>query len=195
MLSKAIFLDRDGIINEMVFLTEHGFVDSPTNSKQFKLIKGVLQAIKIAKKLGYKIIIISNQPGIAKGYYNIKKFEEIREKMLLKFKKAKIVIDDDFYCLHHPNAKLIKYKKNCHCRKPKIGLIKKAVKIHNVDLKKSFFIGDGINDMESAKKAGCKSIFVGNVNSTITKLFKEKNINPEFVAKNLFEAIQFIKKL
>ena len=80
MLSKAIFLDRDGVINEMVFITEHGFVDSPTNAKQFKLIKGVLQAIKIAKKLGYKIIIISNQPGIAKGYYNKKNLKRYEKK-------------------------------------------------------------------------------------------------------------------
>lgn len=195
MISKAIFLDRDGVINEMVFLAEHGFVDSPTDAEQFKLIKGVLKAIKIAKRLGYKIIIISNQPGIAKGYYKKNEFEKIRKKMFLKFAKAEIVIDGDFYCLHHPNAKLIKYKKRCLCRKPKIGLIKKAVKIHNLDLKKSFFIGDGINDMESAKKAGCKSIFIGNINSTVTKLFKEKNIEPEYVVKNLLEAIQFIKKL
>jgi D-glycero-D-manno-heptose 1,7-bisphosphate phosphatase len=192
MLNKAILLDRDGVINEMVYVKEHGLVDSPSNVKQFRIIKGVIKAIKIAKKLGYKVIIISNQPGIAKGYYDQKTFDVIRKKMRKDFFRSDLIIDDEFYCLHHPHAKLIRYRKKCSCRKPGIGLIKKASKTHNLDLKNSYLIGDGICDIQAAKKAGCKSIFVGNISSTITELFDKKRVWPDHVARDLKDAIDYI---
>jgi len=192
-LRKAVFLDRDGVINEMVYVKEHGYVDSPSTTKQFKLIKGVTKAVKILKKRGYVIIIISNQPGIAKGYFDKKTFELISKKMNKIFLNFNTAIDGEFYCFHHPNAKLKKFKKRCSCRKPGIGLVKKAAKIHEVDLKKSYVIGDGIVDMIIAKKAGCAGIFVGNVNSSITKLFDDKKAWPKYIANNLLNATNFIK--
>ena len=177
----------------MAYVKDHGYVDAPSSPQQFKIIKGVTKAMTIAKKLGYKVIIISNQPGMAKGYYNKKTFDAIREKMHKEFSKDNAEIDDEFYCLHHPNAKLSRYRKKCHCRKPNIGLIKKAAKIYNLDIKKSYFIGDGMVDMEAAKKANCKSIFVGNINSTVTELFNKKNIHPQYIARNLLDAINFLK--
>ena len=193
MLNKAVFLDRDGIINEMVYSEEHGYVDTPSRTQQFKLINGVTKAIRIARALDYKIIIISNQPGIAKGYYDKATFGMMRKKMHKVLRKSHASVDDEFYCFHHPNAKIATYKKKCSCRKPSTGLIKKAIRIHNVDLKKSYFIGDGLVDMEAAKKANCRSIFVGNVNSTITALFKKKDIEPEYIARNLLDAMYFIR--
>jgi D-glycero-D-manno-heptose 1,7-bisphosphate phosphatase len=190
-LSKAIFLDRDGVINEMVFVKDHGFVDSPSKPKQFKIINGVATAIKIAKKHGYKVIIISNQPGIAKGYYTKKIFDAIRKKMHSELLRSNVTIDDEFYCLHHPNAKLMEYRKKCSCRKPGIELIKKATKMYDINLKKSYFIGDGLVDVQAAKKAGCKSIFVGNISSTITELFNEKGVWPDHISNNLLDAINW----
>jgi D-glycero-D-manno-heptose 1,7-bisphosphate phosphatase len=177
----------------MLYIKEHGYVDSPTTPQQFKIINGVTKAIITAKKLGYKVIIISNQPGIAKGYYNKKIFDTITKKMHKTLQRSDAMIDDEFYCFHHPNAKLIKYRKKCSCRKPSIGLLKKAAKDHNLNLRDSFFIGDGLVDMEAAKKAGCKSIFVGNVNSMVTKLFDKKRIQPDYVAHNLLQAVNFIR--
>lgn len=176
----------------MVFIKDHGFVDSPSSPRQFKIIDGVTTAIKIAKKLGYKVIIVSNQPGVAKGYYDEKTFDAIRKKMHKEFLRSHVSLDDEFYCLHHPNAKLSKYRKKCSCRKPGIALIEKATRVYNIDLKKSYFIGDGIVDIEAAKKAGCKSIFVGNVSSTITRLFERKDIWPDHVAHNLLDAVNFV---
>lgn len=185
-------MDRDGVINEMVYVKDFGFVDSPSSPEQFKIIKGVQRAIMILKELGYKVIIISNQPGIAKGYYNKKTFNEITKKMHAELLKSKVLVDDQFYCFHHPNAKIAKYRKKCSCRKPSIGLIKKASKIHHLDLNKSYFIGDGMVDMEAAKKAGCKSIFVGGINSIIADLFSKKNLSPDYVARDLLDAVYFI---
>lgn len=177
----------------MVYIKEQGYVDTPSTPVQFKLIKGVAKAVNMAQKLGYKVIIISNQPGIAKGYYKKKIFELITKKMHSELRKNNVTLDGEFYCFHHPDAKLISYKKICTCRKPRTGLIKKAVSTYKLDLKNSYFIGDGIVDMEASKRAGCKSIFVGNVNSTITGIFKKKKIEPVYVAHNLLDAINFVK--
>ena len=193
-MEKCVFLDRDGVINEMVYMPEHGYVDSPSNVKQFVIIKGVLKALKILKKLGYKIIIISNQPGIAKGYYNKKTFSDIKENMNKNLLKAGIVLDGEYYCLHHPNAKLHAYKKKCSCRKPEIGLIKKAIKEHDIDKSKSFFIGDGITDIQAATKINCKSIFIGNVNSAVNELLTKKKLYPNYIASNLLEAVNIIQE-
>ncbi len=193
MLNKAVFVDRDGVINEMIYVKEHGYVDTPSNPVQFKIIKGVARSIKIAKKLGYKVIIISNQPGMAKGYYAKKTFDLITKKMHVILEKSNTKIDDEFYCFHHPNAKLKKYRKKCSCRKPRAGLLKRASEEHRIDLKNSYFVGDGIVDMEAAKRAGCKGIFIGNVNSSITELFNKKKIHPHYIARDLLDAVNFIK--
>lgn len=177
----------------MIYVKEHGYVDTPSTPQQFKIIKGVTRAIYIAKKLGYKIIIISNQPGIAKRYYSKNTFRIITKKMHSELEKANVTLDDEFYCFHHPDAKLRAYRKICSCRKPRTGLIEIAVSRYKLDLKNSYFVGDGIIDMEAAKKIGCKSIFVGNVNSTMSMIFKRKKIEPLYVAHNLLDAINFIK--
>ena len=84
------------------------------------------------------------------------------------------------------------YKKKCNCRKPGIELIKKASKIHNIDIKNSYFIGDGIVDLQAAKRAGCKSIFIGNINSTLSNVLRIKKLEPIYVAHDLLEAAKYI---
>ena len=192
MKNRAIFLDRDGVINKLVYHGDEGIIDTPFTESQFEIVEFVPTAILTLQKAGYKIIIISNQPGIAKGYYTMKTFEKIRAKMRLVLKKKRTMIDDEFYCLHHPTAKKMKYRKRCTCRKPGIGLIRKASIIHNIDVKNSYFIGDGIVDLQAAKKAGCKSIFIGNVSSTLSEILKEKKLNPVYIAHDLKEASEFI---
>jgi D-glycero-D-manno-heptose 1,7-bisphosphate phosphatase len=193
--NKAVFLDRDGVINELVIVSEEGFVDSPNSSKQFALINGVIKALKILKKSGYLLIIISNQPGIAKRQYTIKEFNKIKEKMEKGLGQHKITLDAQYYCLHHPHAKVSKYKIKCKCRKPHTKLVTDALKEYNIELKKSFFIGDGIIDMQLAKKIRCKGIFIGNVNSTISNIFHVKKISPFYIAHDLLEAAKYIKQL
>lgn len=194
MKNKVIFLDRDGVINKMVYQKEEGIIDTPFSGSQFELVEFVPKAISQLRTAGYKIIIISNQPGIAKGYYTKKTSEIIRKKMHSLLEKNEAKIDDEFYCFHHPHAKNLHYKKKCNCRKPNIGLIKKASKIHNIDIKHSYFIGDGIVDLEAATKAGCKSIFIGNINSTLSNILKTKNLKPIYIAHDLLEAVGYIIK-
>jgi len=193
--NKAVFLDRDGVINDLVSYSEEGIIDSPNSQKQFKIIDGVGKALTQLKKIGFLLILISNQPGIAKGKYNFGEFKKIKQKMEKSLKQYKIILDGQYYCLHHPDATKLKYKKKCKCRKPQNKMILDAIKDYDIDLTKSFVVGDGLVDMQLAQNSKCRGIFIGNINSTVTKLFLEKKIKPYYIAHDLLEAANHIKDL
>ena len=194
MKNKAVFLDRDGVINEIIYHKEMGIIDSPFTVKQFKLLPNVADAIKRFHSLGYKVIVVSNQPGLAKDHFSMEVFEKIREKMILGLEKDGAIIDADYYCLHHPYGKIEKYTKICDCRKPKPGMLKKAAKEHNIDLSKSWMIGDGINDIAAGQAAGCKTILIGRIKCDLCKLLDDEKVKPDFIKPNLYKASMIIGK-
>jgi len=194
-MRKAVFLDRDGTINEIIYYQDLGIIDSPFTVEQFKLLPGVGEAIRILNQSGFKVILVSNQPGIAKGHFSIDTFEKIREKMRTELTKQDAFLDAEYYCLHHPEAKIEEYKKNCECRKPKPGLLLKAAKELNIDLSNSWMVGDGLTDIEAGKRAGCKTILIGNMKCDLCRLMDEKNIRPDYIVKDIYiAAIDIIKK-
>ena len=192
--NKAIFLDRDGVINDLIYYSEEGIVDSPNSVKQFKITSGVFTALKKLKKLGFILLLISNQPGIAKKKYSLLEFKKIQKKMNIELEKNNIQFDAEYYCLHHPNALDLKYKKKCSCRKPNNKMVLDGIKKFNINLDLSYIIGDGLVDMKLAKKIKCRSIYVGNINTSITKLFSQNNIEPTFIVHSLLEASKIIEQ-
>ncbi|GHV17978.1 hypothetical protein AGMMS49938_18910 [Fibrobacterales bacterium] len=146
--NKAVFLDRDGTIN-----IDNGYV---YKREDFKFIKGVPQSIKKLNDAGYKVIVISNQSGIARGFYTAKDVKKLHNHIDAELKKNGAKIDAYYFCPHHPN-----FNGKCECRKPKIGLIEQAVQDFNIDLSQSYFVGDKKSDEECAKNAGLKAILVG----------------------------------
>jgi len=146
---RAIFLDRDGVINY-----DYGYVNK---IKNFHIRPGVFKALALLQKR-YHIFIITNQAGIAKKKFSLIKFEKLQLYIKKKFALKKIYFDDVIYCPHHPNAKLKKYKKNCNFRKPNDGMIKYLNQKWNIIKKGSFVVGDQISDKELSKK--CKLRFV-----------------------------------
>jgi D-glycero-D-manno-heptose 1,7-bisphosphate phosphatase len=194
MKNKAVFLDRDGVINEVVYHKEMGIVDSPFSVEQFKLLPDVGKAINRFHDQGFKVILISNQPGLAKNHYDIDVFKKIKEKMKTELTKVGAKLDAEYYCFHHPEAKIEKYKKICSCRKPKPGLILQAAKDHFINPSKSWMIGDGINDIQAGRKAGCKTILIGIMKCDLCKILEDKGVKPDFIAANLYKASLIIKK-
>ena len=148
---KAIFLDRDGVINDLVYFPEEGILDSPNSSEQFSLIPKVIESLKIFKKLGFLLILISNQPGVAKEKYTYDEFLKIKNKMESILDLSGVSFDDQFYCLHHPHSKLKDYKLKCGCRKPNTKLVLDAIEKFELDIKNCFYIGDGLVDLQLAK--------------------------------------------
>ena len=194
MKNKAIFLDRDGVINEIIYHQEHGVIDSPFTVEQFKLLPDVANAINKFHELGFKVIIISNQPGPAKDHFSIGIFEKIREKMKIELKKKGAEVDAEYYCFHHPYATVEKYKKICECRKPKPGMLLKTAKDHNVELSQSWMIGDGITDIKAGHTAGCKTILIGRMKCDLCKYMEDEGIKPDHIVPNLYKASLIIEK-
>lgn len=195
-MNKAVFLDRDGVLNELVYYAKAGIADTPINASQIKLIFGGDKLINDAKKIGFLVIIISNQPSIGLKKIKEKDFKAIHKKITELLLRKSACLNASYYCFHHPFAKLSRYKKICTCRKPKAGLFKKASKDFDIDLSQSWMIGDGVDDIKAGKKAGCKTILLANINSTENLRIMEKQlgkIKPDFVVKNLIEASEIIK--
>ncbi|OGD86956.1 hypothetical protein A2Z23_01710 [Candidatus Curtissbacteria bacterium RBG_16_39_7] len=194
MKKRAIFLDRDGVINEMVHHQEFGIIDSPANPLEFKLLPGVGKALKKLKSLGFLLILISNQPGIAKRKFTLTLHKKINEKMKRNLAQNGVEFDGIYYCLHHPKAKDSKYRKICNCRKPKMGLIEKAEQDFDIDLKNSWFVGDGVDDVLVGNIVGIKMVLLATKKVDILKLLDEKNAKPDFFALDLQEACSIIEK-
>ena len=193
-MTKAVFLDRDGTINEIIYYQELGIIDSPFTMEQFKLLPGVGEAIRILNQSEFKVILVSNQPGIAKGHFSMETFEVIREKMRTELAKYGAFLDAEYYCLHHPEAKIEEYRENCECRKPKPGLLLKAAAEFDIDLGESWIVGDGLTDIEAGKRAGCKTILIGNMKCDLCRLMDEKNIRPDYIVSNLYMAKDAINR-
>ena len=174
MAIKTIFLDRDGVINKEV-----GYLHK---IEDFIFIDGVFEACQSFKKLGYQIIIISNQSGIARGYFTLFDYEKLTKWMLNKFSKKNISILDVIFCPHGP-------KSTCNCRKPKPGMIAVAQNKYNIDLEKSWMIGDKETDIEAANLAG--------INNTILlrsgHLINESNSNAKFIIDSIKQSKEVIK--
>ena len=147
----SVFLDRDGVINH-----DYGYVHS---INKFKLRKNVLKGLKHLNKLNYYIFIVTNQSGIARGYYTEKKFINFQKNINEYFFKKNIYFHDIMYCPHHIEGKVKKYSINCDCRKPKTLMLQNIDNNYDIDLRRSFFIGDKKTDHECAKKYKIKFYF------------------------------------
>ena len=170
---KAIFLDRDGVINK-----EIGYLSNPDD---FILIEGIVDALKILKKRGFLLIVITNQAGIARGYYTEETLRKIHNKMKRIFNDVGIILDEIYCCPHHPD-----FSGSCDCRKPNPGMLLKAKEKFNIDLKQSYMVGDTLNDIKTGKNANCKTVLVltGYGEKEQKKI---ENIIPDMIFQNLLE--------
>jgi len=189
---RAVFLDRDGVINELVYHCEPGIIDSPFTVDQLKVMPGVGGAIRRLRDAGYKIALVSNQPGIAKGKFSEQTFQEIRQKLNRELAKDNAYLDQEYYCLHHPEAKVATLKAECECRKPKPGLLLKAAGEMGINLSRSWLVGDGLTDIQAGKSAGCRTILIGKMKCELCQLIDQANARPDAIARDLTEAVNII---
>lgn len=173
MMNKAVFIDRDGTLIK----------DVPYNANTalIQFLPGAIEALALFKKYNFLLIIITNQSGIAHGYFTIDELEEMNNAVQQILKYYDIQLNGIYYCPHHPHGKIEGYNIECDCRKPKPGLILKAAKEHKIDLSNSWMIGDILNDIEAGNTAGCKTILLDNGNETEWILNKKRK--PSFTAK------------
>jgi len=172
-MNKAIFFDRDGTL-----VDDPGYVHK---IEDFKLLPKTIEALKNLKD--FKFFIITNQSGIGRGYYTINDFEKFNKHLIKVLKEDNINIEETFVCPHHPDEV-------CDCRKPNIKFIKEAEKRFDLDLKKSWVIGDHPHDIELGKNAGCKTVYV--LTGHGKKHVNDLKIKPDFIAQDLLEAAKYI---
>lgn len=178
-MKRCIFFDRDGTVCE-----EKEYLD---DYRKMVIYPFAIEAFKIFKEKGYNIFIITNQSGVARGKFTILEAERQKKHLLDYFLKVNIVIDGYFYCPHHKEGVIKEYAIDCDCRKPKIGLIKQAIPLNNIDKDNSFMVGDKLIDLELAKNIGIKGVLV-LTGYGLSELKKAKEAKMEFiVAKDILD--------
>jgi D,D-heptose 1,7-bisphosphate phosphatase len=183
MSNRAVFLDRDGTINE-----DPGYLGDPGKVKLLPFVGEILSRLK--NEFNYFLIVISNQSGIARGLITAEQVEQVNEKINTLLNEFKVSIDKFYYCPFHPEFSTAE---ECGCRKPSTEMVKKAVEEFDIDISKSFFIGDSVADIKCGMNADIKTILVktGYGRDTLYMLQKENKI-PNFVAENFLDAGNFI---
>lgn len=186
MNHKAVFLDRDGTINEEVGYVNH--------LDRFRLLPRVGEAIRLLNQIGMKVIVITNQAGVARGYFPESFLHRVHRRMEEELKEKGAYIDRIYYCPHHPDAGEPPYRQKCRCRKPETGMIEEAVRDFGIDCSKSYVVGDRGADVEFGQRIGAKSILVltGYGRGEWELFGGEWKSKPDFVAEDLFEAVQWI---
>lgn len=187
--NAAIFLDRDGTINEEV-----GYLDS---LDKLRIIPSTFEAIRLINQSGRKTIVVTNQAGVARGLFGEDLVETIHAALRETLRRKGALIDAFYYCPHHPTEGLPPYRHTCDCRKPAPGLFLRAATELNLDLSASWMIGDRFNDIEAAHRAGAKGVLVktgygadalaGEGPDGETPAGK-----PEFIAEDILQAVRWI---
>ncbi len=183
---SAVFLDRDGVINNGDFVH---------STEQLILYENAADAIKILNKAGLPVIVITNQPVVARGLCGEDMVRKINEKMVKELAKNGAKIDAVYYCPHHPEKQYagnLAYRIDCDCRKPRIGMLEKAAADFGLDLKNCFFVGDSMRDMATAAAAGCKKILVMTGHAGSDSQFTAE---PDYTCESIYEAALLIKRL
>ena len=177
----CIFLDRDGVINRNM--------DSNPTTEDFELLQNISEAIQKINKIDYLAVVVTNQPMIAKGFVTQEEVENTHKKMETLLGNDRAFVNAIYYCPHHPEkgfeGEIPELKTDCDCRKPKAGMLLKAAKEMNIDLEKSWMIGDSERDLGAGKNAGCKTIYISD----------KKSEQADFYAKDLLEAIEKIMEM
>lgn len=185
MENKAVFLDRDGTINvEKHYL--HKIED-------FEFLPGAIEALKMLQNAGFLLIIITNQSGIGRGYYQEKDFVALNDWMLNYLEENGVHISKVYFCPHHPNAKLDKYRAVCNCRKPATGLFEQAINEFSIDISKSWAIGDKLRDCAICGATACKGVLIeNNETEEVLRSVKNGEMKDIFYAVSLKDAAQRI---
>jgi histidinol-phosphate phosphatase family protein len=174
VLKRVLFLDRDGVINE-------DREDYVTSWQEFKFIKGVRQALKKIKEAHITVLVITNQSIIRRGMVSEPELIAIHDRMRNGIVKAGGGIKKIYYCPHRPEDR-------CHCRKPRIGLLKQAAREFDLDLKECLFVGDSLKDLQAGKRAGCRSLLVltGQGTGTLKKILTGRTkVRPDWICASL----------
>ena len=193
--NRAVFVDRDGVLNDLVYDETEGRSSSPVSARELRVFPFVAESVKRLKDMGFLVIVISNQPGVAKRQFTRAELRRMSAKIGEELATRGTSLDGEYFCLHSPDGLVKELRVSCDCRKPKPGLLLKAAKERDIDLSRSYFVGDGLIDVEAGKKAGCGTILVGHVTTFLSKMMEERGATPDHVVHTLKDVPELLARL
>jgi D-glycero-D-manno-heptose 1,7-bisphosphate phosphatase len=155
-MNRALFVDRDGVVNELVFYPSHGEWESPRSLEDLRMRSGVSEALSEAVRAGWMVFLISNQPSYAKGKCSLESLQQIHEAVLQQLRNRGVAITESYVCYHHPDSTIAGFGA-CQYRKPSPFFIREAARTYDLDLASSWMIGDQDTDIETGQRAGCQT--------------------------------------
>ncbi len=189
-MTKALFLDRDGVINRMVKYDPEW--DSPKKPEDVVLVDGIVKVIESASKKGLLVVEITNRPEVAKGCFSQALADAIEARVHQLLSKSGARVDKVYTCPHHPNGVVPELTMACECRKPKPGLLLRAARELNIDLTRSVFLGDKASDIEAGKAAGSKTILYLHQEDELQKVEAAKNSNADYKVSSMSEILSVL---
>lgn len=183
----AVFLDRDGTV-----LKEVGYL---SRLEDMELLPQATAAIKLLNQKGIKVVVVTNQSGVARGFFPEDLVKEVHQRLQKDLQKEGAFLDGFFYCPHHPDYGHEKYRKDCFCRKPNIGMLQEAARDFRIDLSRSYLIGDTRRDLETAWNAGMKGVLLlsGYGKDELKKIeVQDLEEKPDYVASDLLKAVRWV---
>lgn len=190
-MNKAVFLDRDGVINRLVFNPDTGQYESPHHVRDLVVNPRVYQSLKSLMKENFLLFLVSNQPSYAKGKTTLENIREIHGELHKQLAGNGILFAEYYYCYHHPEGIVPEYSGTCDCRKPSPYFLLKAREKYQLDFNQSWMVGDQDTDIMCGQRCGVKTILVENEHSTS----KRGRSQPDFTVPDLDEAVRTITKV
>jgi len=186
MSRPAVFLDRDGTINEQM-----GYINHPS---RFVLLPRAAEAIRVLNESGFTSVVVSNQSGVARGYFPLELVHEVHGLMKKFLSQEGARLDGIFFCPHHPQGVIAEYAISCACRKPGTGLIEQAKKQLDIDMSRSYVIGDRCQDLEMARRAGLEGVLVltGYGRGEREYILPRATVRPAHIAEDILDAVRWI---
>lgn len=187
-MKKAVFLDRDGVLNELVLNPATGEYEPPHFPDDLLLFPDVIESLRILQVAGFELFLVSNQPDYAKGKTTLEMIHAVHTRLNQILTSERIHFREYYYCYHHPNGIVPEYSFACKCRKPNPLFLLKAARDYSIDLENSWMIGDRDSDIECGKAAGTRTIMIEGLHSS--KL--SRSSRPDKKAANLKDALTII---
>mgnify|MGYP005860204189 CR=1 FL=1 len=196
-MNRAVFIDRDGVLNQMVYDPTHGLLDSPRRVEQVQAIPGAGAFLRDIRAAGYLVVVATNQPGLAKGTLSEVELSDVNAELARQLAAEGGAWDALRFCPHHPGpcpGGNPAYVRACACRKPAPGLMLDAAREFAIDCGASWMIGDGLVDVAAGKRAGCRTVLVTSLKWSMAERFIDlADSGPDFVARDLAETLNLIR--
>lgn len=186
-MKRGLFLDRDGVINELVYYPSHREWESPRSVEDLRIRPGVIAPLLEANRRGWLVFLVTNQPSYAKGKCSLESLEEVHEQVLKHLRADGVVITDSYVCFHHPDSQIARFGA-CDCRKPSPRFLLDAATTYGIDLLQSWMAGDAGTDIETGRAAGCHTALIEYEHSQ----GRRGSVRPDLVCTDLAEFVQKI---